>query len=174
MLDNAYILDYALGVIWQQKRGKMSTTTITFNDYSDEKSSLTVHAAELTAANFDAEATEAGALSLAINALSIGSLVRRTISQVEIDNPDTPTNVYAQRELKWLVSYRGATSGKLFQLEIPCANLTDNLVVGTDIADITSTSWDNFITAFEAYARSPDSPTELVTFEGARLVGRNT
>jgi hypothetical protein len=151
----------------------MSTTTITFNDYSNEKSAVTYHAAELTAANFDAEATEAGALSVATNALSIGSLVKRTISQMEIDNPGTPTNPYAQRELKWLVSYRGDTSGKLFQVEIPCANVTDNLVPNTDIADITSTSWENYITAFEAYARSPDDPTETVTFEGARLVGRN-
>jgi hypothetical protein len=151
----------------------MSSTTITFNDYSNEKSAVTYHAEELTAANFDGQATEAGALSVATNALSIGSLVKRTISQVEIDNPGTPTNPYAQRELKWLVSYRGDTSGKLFQVEIPCANVTDNLVPNTDIADITSTSWENYITAFEAYARSPDDPTEEVTFEGARLVGRN-
>jgi len=152
----------------------MSTTTITFNDYSNEKSSVTVHAAELTALNFDAQATEAGALSVAMNALSIGNLIRRTITQLEVDIPGTPANVYAQRELKWLVSYRGDTSGKLFQIEIPCANLTDNLVEGTDLADVGSVSWGNFIAALETYARSPDDDTETVTFEGARLVGRNT
>lgn len=152
----------------------MGSTTISFNDYSNEKSSVTVHAQDLTAANFDAQATLAGALSLAVNALSIGQLVRRTISEVEIDSPGTPTNPFAQRELKWLVSYRGDVSGKLFQIEIPCANLTGNLVPGTDLADVTSTSWENFIEAFEAYARSPDSPAEEVVFEGARLVGRNT
>jgi len=151
----------------------VSTTSITFNDYSNEKSTVTVHAEELTAANFDAQETEAGALSLAIFALSLGSLIRRTIQQVVIDAPGIPTNVFAQRELKWLVSYRGDTSGKLFQLEIPCANLTGNLVAGTDLADVTSTAWDNFITALEAYGRSPDDDTETVTFESARFVGRN-
>lgn len=151
----------------------MSTTVITFNDYSNEKSSVTVNAEELTAANFAAQGVEAGALSLAVFALSIGSLVKRTINQVVVNSPGTPTNPYAQRELKWLVQYIGDTSGKPFQFEIPCANVTGNLVPNTDQADITSTSWDNFIEAFEAYGRTPDDPTETVTFTGARLVGRN-
>jgi len=151
----------------------MGRTTITFTDYSQEDSTVTYHAPTLTAANFDAQATLAGALSVATNALSIGHLSRRAISQDPISDPGVATDVYAQRELKWRVSYQGDTSGKTFQVEIPCANLTDNLVAGTDLADVTSTSWVNFIAAFEAYARTPDSPTETVTFLEARLVGRN-
>jgi len=151
----------------------MGRTTLTFTDYSAENSTVTVQAATLTAANFDAQATLAGALSLAINALSIGHLSKRTIAQDPVDDPDIPTDVYAQRELKWLVSYRGATSGKLFQIEIPCANLTANLVAGTDLADLSSTAWENFIEAFDAYAKSPDNPAEAAVFETARLVGRN-
>jgi len=151
----------------------MGRTTLTFTDYSAENSSVTYQAATLTAANFDAQATLAGALSVATNALSIGHLSKRSIAQDPVDDYAVATDVYAQRELKWLVSYQANTSLKTFQVEIPCANLTDNLVPGTDLADITSTSWDNFITAFEAYAKSPDNPAEAVTFLSARLVGRN-
>jgi len=151
----------------------MGRTTLTFTDYSAENSTVTVQAANLTAANFDAQATLAGALSIAINALSIGHLSKRSIAQDPVDDYAVATDVYAQRELKWLVSYQANTSLKTFQMEIPCANLTDNLVPGTDLADITSTSWDNFIAAFEAYAKSPDNPAEAVTFLSARLVGRN-
>jgi len=151
----------------------MGRTTLTFTDYSAENSTVTYQAAALTAANFDAQATLAGALSVATNALSIGHLSKRTIAQDPIEDYAVATDVYAQRELKWLVSYQANTSLKTFQVEIPCANLTDNLVPGTDLADITSTSWDNFITAFEAYAKSPDNPAEAVTFLSARLVGRN-
>lgn len=151
----------------------MGRTTITFTDNSNEDSTVTYQAPTLTAANFDAQATLAGALSVATNALSLGHLSKRTIAQDPIDDPGIATDVYAQRELKWRVSYQGDTSGKTFQVEIPCALLTDNLVPNTDLADITSTSWANFITAFEAYARTPDDPTETVTFLSARLVGRN-
>lgn len=152
----------------------MARTAIQFTDYSNEKSTVTVNGEALTAANFDAQATEASALAVAIGALSIGSLTQRTVTQVVLDSPDIPTNPFAQRELKWLVQYQGDTSGKKYQMEIPCADLTGNLVAGSDLADVTATPWVNFITAFEAYARAPDNLTESVSFVSARVVGRNS
>lgn len=151
----------------------MTISTLQFTDYSDERSSVQINGVALTAANFDAQATASAALSVAVGALSIGELTKRTYAQVALDDPSIPTNPFAQRELKWYVSYRGDTSGKKFSLEIPCANVTDNLVPNTDIADLTSTDWANFVTAFESYARSPENLTETVTVLGARLVGRN-
>lgn len=151
----------------------MTVSTMTFNDYSNEKSSFQVNGVALTAANFDAQATAATALSVAAGALSIGVLVKRTYAQVALDDMDTPTNPYAQRELKWLVSYQNDTTGKIYSLEIPCANVTDNLVPNTDLADLASTQWAAFVTAFEAYAVAPDNITQTVTVLSARLVGRN-
>jgi len=148
-------------------------TTITINDYSNEESTVRVYGEERDAANFAGQATEAAALSVAIGALSIGTLVRRAVTDVILDSPGTPTDPFAQRELKWRVNYRGATSGKPFQLEIAAPDLDGNLIPGSDMADVTSTPWVNFITAFEAYGRSPDSDTELVEFVSAQLVGRN-
>jgi len=90
-----------------------------------------------------------------------------------LDTPALPTSPYAQRELKWLVTYSGNTSGKKFTIEIACPDVTDNVVPNTDLADLASTDWAAFVTAFEAYVKSPDNGTEAVTVLSARVVGRN-
>jgi len=142
-------------------------------DYSNELSNFAVTSVTGNAGNLTAQLALQTALSSAIENLSIGHLDKYTYVIEGLNSPITPTNVYAQREVKWLVSYMGDTSGKLFQIEIPCPNLTDNLAPNSDIADLTSTDWVAFISAFEDYARSPDNGTETVTVTAARLVGRN-
>lgn len=151
----------------------MSSNLFQFTDYSDEKSSVNVTSAFLTAANFDAQAAASAALAVAMAALSIGVLTRHTLTQIILDDPAVATNVFAQRELKWLVRYQANITGQIRTLEIPAAALTGNLVPNTDIADVTSTAWVNFISAFNAFARNPSNATEAVTFLDARLVGRN-
>lgn len=151
----------------------MTTNYLQFTDYSDEKSGVSFNSANIDAANIAAQQTLAASLSVATAVLSIGDLTRRTMTDILLDSPSIPSNVYAQRELKWLVSYQGDTTGKKFTVEIPCAALTGNVVVGTDLADVTSTPWVNFIAAFEAFVRSPDNDTETVTFLSAHVVGRN-
>lgn len=147
--------------------------TFQFTDYSNEKSTVTVNSLALSAANFDARETLRVALSSALNNLSIGVLSRQAVNDIRDDSPGIPTNPFAQREMKWLVSYVGATSGKVFQMEIPAPSLTDNLQPNSDEADLTSTDWAAFVTAFEAYAIAPDTTSEAVTVLSARLVGRN-
>jgi len=151
----------------------MTVSTITINDYSNEKSSFQVNSIVLTAGNFAAESTEAATLVSAVEALTIGDVVKQTLNQIVLDSPSIPSNVYAQREVKWSVAYQGDVSGKLFNIEIAAPDLTDNLVDNTDLADLASTDWAAFVTAFEAFARSPDDLTETVTVISARLVGRN-
>jgi len=151
----------------------MAYSTFTINDYSDEKSSFRVGSVALTAANFDAQIAAELALSNAIVDLTIGDIVKRVITQVNLDDPEIPTNPFAQREMKWLVTYVGNTSGKRYTLEIAAPDLTDNLSGNTDLADLTSTDWEAFVTAFESFARAPDNITETVTVLSARVVGRN-
>lgn len=151
----------------------MARSQFQITDYSNEKSNVTVNAPNLSAANFDAQEALRLSLQTAINNLSIGVMSRTQVTNVIVDEPGIPTNPFAQREMKWLVSYTGNTSGKLYQLEIPAPSLTDNLAPNSDLADLTSTDWAAFVTAFEAYARTPDSLIEGVTVIQARLVGRN-
>lgn len=148
-------------------------TTFTIQDYSKELSSFGVTSITATAGNLAAQQTAAAALSSAIENLIIGHLDKYVQNLVLLDTPITPSNVYAQREMKWLVSYVGDTSGKSFSIEIATPEITGNIIPNTDMADLASTDWAAFVTAFESYARSPDNGTETVTVTGARVVGRN-
>jgi len=147
--------------------------TIQITDYSNEKSSFGLTSITANAGNLAAQQTEYAALFAAVEDLSIGEVTKQSMNLVIYDTPAIPTSPYAQRELKWLVQYQGDSSGKLFSVEIAAPDVTDNVVVNTDVADLASTDWAAFVTAFEAYVRSPDNGTETVTVIGARLVGRN-
>lgn len=152
----------------------MARATLTFTDYSNENSSVGVTTEDLTAGNFAGQETESAAFAVAAGALSIGVLVKRQIAAIPLNSPAIATNPFAQRELKWHIDYVGANSGKSFEIEIPCANLTAALLNGnTDQADLGAALWTNFITAFNAYVKSPDDPTEAAVFVNAYVVGRN-
>jgi len=147
--------------------------TVQITDYSNEKSSFGVVSVTGNAGNLTAQEAAATALTDAVANLSIGVVSKQSYAILLIDAPGIPTNPYAQRELKWLVQYQGNTSGKIFTIEIAAPDVTDNVVVNSDQADLGSTDWLAFISAFEAFAKSPDNGTEAVTVIGARLVGRN-
>jgi len=147
--------------------------TIQITDYSNEKSGFGVTSVTANAGNLAAQQTAAAALVGAVEDLTIGEVTKQQMALVILDTPAIPTSPYAQRELKWLVQYVGDTSGKIFSIEIAAPDITDNVSPNTDIADLASTDWAAFVTAFEAFARSPDNGTETVTVLGARVVGRN-
>jgi len=142
-------------------------------DYSNEKSNFNVTSITANAGNLAAQQTAAAALAAAVEDLTIGELTKQHMQLFIVDTPAIPTNPYAQREMKWLVQYVGDSSGKIFSIEIAAPDLTDNTVPNSDIADLTSTDWAAFVTAFESYVRSPDNGTETVTVVGAKAVGRN-
>jgi len=146
---------------------------IQITDYSNEKSSFNVTSITANAGNLAAQQTAYAALFAAVEALTIGEATKQIMNLEIYNTPAIPTNPYAQREMKWLVQYQGDSSGKLFSIEIAAPDVTDNVVPNTDVADLTSTDWAAFVTAFESYVRSPDNGTETVTVVGARLVGRN-
>lgn len=146
---------------------------MTVTDFSEENSSFGFESAALTSGNIVAQTAAAGTLEAATEALTIGNIAKNQVSQILLDDPGVPTNPYAQRELKWLVRYENTTSGKKFSLEIPAPNLTDNLVAGTDVADLASTDWAAWVTAFEAYAKPEDNLSNAVAVLGATVVGRN-
>lgn len=146
---------------------------IQITDYSNEKSSFGVTSVAATAGNLAAQQALAAALVGATDDLTIGEITKQSMNLVILDAPAIPTSPYAQREMKWLVSYQAASSGKIFQLEIAAPDLTDNTVPNSDVADLSSTDWAAWVTAFEAYAKSPDNGTEAVSVVKADLVGRN-
>jgi len=155
----------------------MATTsemTLTFLDYSGEKSPAKFIGAVPATEGFATWKGLADALKAATLALSSGELHKESRAySVAIVSNDLPTNVDAQREQKWLVTYRATTSEKLFRMEIPCAIRTANLLPASDLADLSATDVAAFVSAFEAFVKSPDNGTEAVEVVSIRSVGRN-
>lgn len=144
----------------------------TYLDYSNEKSGFGFAVPEINAGNIATVVSNINAIGLATLDLTLCNLDgTRTTLSFSASNPTAPTDPYAQRELKWLVNYRDNTTLKQYQIEIPGADLTGNLLAGTDQADLASTDWAAWVTAFEAGAVSPDG--NAVTVLSAYVVGRN-
>jgi hypothetical protein len=149
-------------------------STFTLLDYSNEKSTVTIHNGVITAGTIAGFLTAFGALRTAIDAITIGTVNKeKWVGDDTVLSNTLPTNVFAQRELKALVLYEGDTSQKKFTVEIPTFDPTGRLVAGTDLIDLTQTEVAAFVTAFESIAKSPDDATETVTILEMRLVGRN-
>jgi hypothetical protein len=151
----------------------MSYISLAYRDRSAEVSTVTIHTVELTAANLVAWEGDFTTLRAAMDALVIGKEAHQTkVLEKALISRDIPASEFAQRENKWLVSYEGDTSHKLFSIEIPTADLALRNQ-GNDSIDITVAPFDAFVTAFEDLARSPDDPTETVSVRAIKFVGRN-
>lgn len=148
----------------------------TLLDRSNEKSSVTVHNGAVTAVSIAGFLTQFGALRTAIEGVTMGTMHKEQwIGDDTVLSQVKPTDNWAQRENKILLTYQGDISEKLFTIEIPTADL-DVLTLGEDsdaivLAD--SGPMAALVTAFEAIARSPDNDEETVTVLRARYVARN-
>jgi len=145
-----------------------------YRDFSNELSSTRIHIPAITVGTIVALLVEIADYAAAVDALTLGvpsqdtiTLDRNTLSA------DRPTNVFAQRELKWLVHYHSNTLNHKFTLEIPTADPTDRLIAGTDLMDLTNTEAEAWKTLFEVLAVAPDDDTDQVTVDYVELVGRN-
>lgn len=148
--------------------------TYRIGDFSQETTSFRIHSAALTVGNIVAEYAVAATLRLAIADVISGTIQKVTMQDQAgaLDNT-WPGDAVAQRELKWLITYKDMTTEKDYRAELGTAELTDNslLVAGTDIADLTDASWIAFVTQFEIAALSQDG--NAVEIQQIRLVGRN-
>lgn len=150
-----------------------------FMDHSDENSGVRILADTIDdGADYTAILGARTAMLAAVQALSLGAIQRSyfTVGNVEV-NAARPTNPYAQRELKWLVSFRNPATGWSPRLTIPMANLiggSGNLVqAGNDFADLTQPEWVTFIAQINGGLWGGGAVDGNYVFEGAELVGRN-
>jgi len=147
-----------------------SRVTFTILDYSNEQSSFAVNGESVSSANYDAQQTEAIALSDAVEAISIGTLSKREFtSSIAFPEAGLPTSQYAQRELKWFVRYSDDVNGLKQSCEIAAPDLT-LLVAGTDLMNTAAGAGAAFVTAFEAFVKSSDG--NAVSVDSVQLVGR--
>lgn len=143
--------------------------SISFRDYDGELSSGGVFATTLTAANFDAQATDRAAFVTATRAISIGEYAQSRVGILTVGSAAAASSVQAQRETKWLVRYHDA-NGYKFSMEWPCADLT---LLATNSEFMNSTALAAYATAFEGYVKSPYDGS-AVTLDSLQAVGRRT
>jgi hypothetical protein len=143
---------------------------LTFKDYSKETCTFQCEGVPLTAANFDAQRTLQDALVTAIEGISLGTHFKKVIKALVVrDSITLPASVEAQRETKWRVSYEDTTTHLMYSLDIPMADRT-KLLTNSDEADFEEEDVAAFITAFEAYVKSPDNNS--VTIRSITHTGR--
>jgi len=150
-------------------------TTWTYLDNSGEKSNVRLYNGPITNLTIAGYVTAWGAVEAALANITLGTLHQRIVnaSQTVIAQA-LPADTDAQRERKWVVTYQGDTSMKLFRFEIPTADLSGtHLLPNQDVADLEDADIAAFVTAFEDIARSPDSENETVTVLSIRHAGRN-
>lgn len=159
-----------------------SQISLTYLDYSNEKGFVSLNIPLVTAANLAATTSAITTLALAADDIVGGTLNRRTLTIPSAGSAALPSDEEAQREEKWLVGYTDTTAnlaagvpnpyfGKKFSVEIPTAELTAHLSVNSDFADLAETEVAAFVTAFEAFARSPAGGAVNVNY--IKYVGRN-
>lgn len=147
---------------------------LTLQDWSREKSPFRVTTVTPSAATHDAWNTAIDTLKSGLAAITLGTFNNEERSAlVDLLNSDPPTDDQAQRERKWLVTYKGDTSEKIFRCEVPTADTAGKMLANSDEADLANADIALFVSAFEALAKSPDNGTESVTVLSIRSVGRN-
>jgi len=153
--------------------GRVGYTLI---DHSNEKTRHNIELQAITSANLDTVLTNIGAYQTALGGIVLGTVSVQDVHAVVNNISSTiPANSFAQRELKLLIRYAGDTTGDVFTLTIgtpDLANLT--IASGSDFVTLADGGiMADWVTAFEAIARSPDDDTETVTVLSAQVVGRN-
>jgi hypothetical protein len=149
--------------------------TFAFRDYKGDPSSFRVRMAEVTAANFDAQATLVSNLETAIAAFQVADVpvARLQHGNETIDNQDKSSTPAASRKCKAMIRYEDDTTKEVYRTTIACADLShldaDNrgyfdMDDGGDVAAL--------VTAFEAAVISPEAGNS-VTVLSIQHVGRD-
>lgn len=147
--------------------------TFTIQDYSEEKSTFRFNFGAITAVSLPGFLTNFGNLRTALGNIILGTVQKEAwVGDSTVLSNVPPANSNAQVELKFLLTYEGDTTKKVFRNEIPTPD-TSKVIAGTDQVDMSDADVAAYVTAFETIARSPDSDTETVTVLDMRLVGRN-
>lgn len=154
-------------------------------DESREFASFSLATGNVTAASLPGLLTQVGALRAAIEGITLGTVSDEWLSVFDTNLSNVPpSDVNAQRERAWLVTYEDNLPffddplnaipnegfGRLFTLSIPTADISGGRkVANSDMAVLAETSMAAFITAFEETARSPYGGTvNVISIEHTR------
>lgn len=156
------------------------SASFTIQDYSREKANSSMNVGVVTGASLPGLLTNLGTFQTALEAVIIGTVFKNALSVY--DNPTgnaKPSNVYAQREIRWIVHYHDNTEtfglepnnafGRAYTSEWACPNLS-LLVTDTDLMNIASGAGQTFVTEFQDTFLAPSGGAIVVDY--VELVGR--
>lgn len=160
--------------------GTRAHATVTLRDATAEATSTTIRITNLTAGNFAAQATALAAFYSATDAITLGEIAKTFSGNEEIISNAEASDPAAQRESKLLVQYWDTVTQKPYQVTIGTVDFAllhflpgagDQVAFKTsDGAPTEITDW---VTAFEAVAKAPDTGNTVAVL-GMRYVGRNS
>jgi len=149
--------------------GKYSRTLLDFNS---EKSVFSITAPVISAANFAAQETLRAALGTAIANITLGTLNKAEFGNVDFLTNTPPASEIAQRESAWLIRYVDDVTQVMYHVTLGTADQVGHMSASAKgFADLAEADVAAFVTAFEAYALSPDG--NAVTVQSIMHVGRN-
>lgn len=150
---------------------------LTMHDYSNELSTIQVHADISTETLAAAVAGGAGSpmenFILGVGTLSNGEIISQTVTGIRRVTLTNTTTSDTQREVKWLVQYFDEVTLARYTFEIPCADTSNEawFKQNTDELDLTNATVAAAVTNLQTGTLSPDGNTIEIT--NIRLVGRN-
>jgi len=149
--------------------------TITYNDRSNEKSTVTLDFAQIAAggANFDTVISAMNTVEAAIDNMTLCDNSKQAFYDVISVGESIPTSPYAQRELGVRVFFVDDVNGEKGHFTIPGPDLANlEVVANSDQLDLTGTLEAALITALEANALSRDG--NAITVQRMVIVGRRS
>lgn len=165
----------------------VAQVSINLIDYSEEMSSISLNAPDITPANLAAIETTVANFWTAIDPVVMGNQVSRNFPVRVAFTGAPPALAEAQREKKWMVHYRDSSPfldspadtvpnpafGRKFHFTIPTADFAaGNVLAGTDFCDLTINPWLAIIGVFQLSFKSPYGGAPIVT--KVQVVGANT
>lgn len=148
----------------------VSAYTVTFLDYSGEKSTTQVNVRSL--ADNPAFNVASQEFEDQLVAHTLGTKNKASAFVNYAYSSSNPGNVNAQREDKLLVRYQDNVTGKNYSFTVPTFDRTSlSISPGTDEIDITEGTATDLVSAIEAFVASPAG--NAVTVTGMRNVSRN-
>lgn len=157
----------------------VDTARFGFTDYDSESSSFSVNIAELSGANFDAQAALVTSLRTATNGITIADVESAALRDEIWNTTPVVNNPFAQREIKWQIVVEDSNGDRYRAGEVPCADLdllegNSKYIIKNGVVSVVAgaAAVGQFKTDYEALALSK-AGLSLVIWDMFQ-VGRNT
>lgn len=157
--------------------GGRQPVSVSYRDYSGETAAIRLYAGEITAVSLPGFLTAMGALTAALDAVTLGVRAKESWGQETVVNNNRAASKTAQVESELLVRVRGAVSQAPWSFRIPCVDYAafnyanppagDQVIISGDGASVATTA---LVTAIQAIAKMPDDETEAVVVVGMEVV----